>query len=72
MKIYLYKQNGNVAKERNTSDYFVIRAIYESHTDSFTTQHIVFVVPSSMIISHFWLLPGSIPFVSLWHNELIL
>ena len=33
MKIYLYKQNGNVAKERNTSDYFVIQAIYESHTD---------------------------------------
>ena len=25
-----------------------------------------------MIISHFWLLPGSIPFVSLWHNEIIL
>ena len=31
MKIYLYKQNGNVAKERDTSDYFVIQAIYESH-----------------------------------------
>ena len=24
MKIYLYKQNGNFVKERNTSDYFVI------------------------------------------------
>ena len=33
MKIYLYKQNGNVVKERNTSDNFVIQAIYESHTD---------------------------------------
>ena len=28
MKIYLYKQNGNVVKERSTSDYFVIQAIH--------------------------------------------
>ena len=31
MKIYLCKQNGNVVNERNTSDYFVIQAIYESY-----------------------------------------
>ena len=59
-------KNGNFIKETNTSGYTVVWAIYTSHTDKFTFQHMVFEYLAaclSVILATSWF----VPFASLWH-----
>ena len=68
-KLTCKNYNGIFVKKTDTSGHSVVWAIYTSHTDQFTLKPAAFEYLAACLSVIFELLPGLIPFASLWHTR---